>query len=777
LRAELSDLVLAQAGEALRLQAEGDLLMAVRFWRQVADVDEVSSELRELIGLRIEQLQLWHARQVAMGHLQRGRTHVARRQVVRGCLAYRRAQEWLPAHDAQAPLLLTEKRHAQRVCALTGVLYVAALFFIGLTVQELWRDRQGQHNPDQRPDQRIVLTDPTSLDRLLTHAAGSGALSMSGNESQLGFAGLDLAGLGLAMLGRSARWSFSAQEWLLNVGRRFAHPRFSQAAADRLRLLRVQALAAYDFLPRHGANEQSLWAYLEKYAGAPEAQEVWQRLQQVRAQSSQRSLLLQQYEVAASRDDYAAALALLPALRAAEVDLAAAGYLFPVLVTTPNPNAVLRFASQRVAEANQDGMLGWWADPVLVGDRSIDFPGWEKIAVPQPDLRQGMQLSVVPEPIAHVYADLEQPVVAAWQLSDDSFLSTDRQKIPATKTGHNVGFNKEDAANVATTVFSLQTDEDMLFLHFASPPDAPLRSTTWSAPPQTTATLIARRYVTPLRRTLVAAAPKGAARFVDQGVLQPWSSQVWELIDLDGHIVASWPRHAEPHDAPIWWRRSFGGHMIAWNDGDGLRIGPWRRNLYRLNLTDAVIAGPMLSQTQRHLFALTADDVVHAVDPMALQVLWRQPVGDGRVFAADIAGVLPVLADDSLQGLDVAGGTQVWSVAAERTDKVMTLRDPTGFSAGVLVHANTAAVTLREPESGLARATIPGRLLAATWSGADPELIVAEGDVLRGYSSDRLQWQTAMPSEPVAAWIRHDTGLFAVCTDGRWLSYHLPEHE
>ena len=97
LRTELSGSILAQADEALRLQAEGELLLAVRFWRQVADLEEISSELRELIGVRIEQLQMWHARQVAMQHLAQGRQHVARRQVVRGWLAYRRAQEWLPA--------------------------------------------------------------------------------------------------------------------------------------------------------------------------------------------------------------------------------------------------------------------------------------------------------------------------------------------------------------------------------------------------------------------------------------------------------------------------------------------------------------------------------------------------------------------------------------------------------------------------------------------------------------------------------------------------------
>ena len=75
LRAELTGDVLSQADEAYGQQAEGDLMLAVRFWRQVVDLEDVSPELRDLIGQRVQQLQLWVCRQMAMQHLQRGRMH------------------------------------------------------------------------------------------------------------------------------------------------------------------------------------------------------------------------------------------------------------------------------------------------------------------------------------------------------------------------------------------------------------------------------------------------------------------------------------------------------------------------------------------------------------------------------------------------------------------------------------------------------------------------------------------------------------------------------
>ena len=294
----------------------------------------------------------------------------------------------------------------------------------------------------------------------------------------------------------------------------------------------------------------------------------------------------------------------------------------------------------------------------------------------------------------------------------------------------------------------------------------------------------------------------GAAQFVDGAVLHPWSDGAWELTDLSGIIRASWPRASEPQRAPLWWQRPTGGHMVAWGAGDGLRLGPWRRNLYRLNLSDQVVGGPVLSQQNRRVFVVTADDVIHALDPMALQVAWRQAVPGWRALSEDRAGFLPILTSRQLIGLDAASGAVRWSVPAQAADSVQSLHDPSGRTGGLLVHASTGQgsagqgsagqgsagqVMLRQPDTGDMVESYQGDLVAASWQGADPHIITKQNGKLSGWVQGALRWQSDItelepelqlgPDPGLAAsisWVSQPDGIFAVLADGRWIFYSIP---
>ena len=265
-----------------------------------------------------------------------------------------------------------QKKNAQRICLLTGGIYIAALFFIGLTLQELWRTDTVAHPTFSESTEEIAALDPAlPVPPLLPAPAGAVPLPPQlpqASQQQPVQAGVfDLA---VAALGRSGRWSLALQESLLQAAQAFVTPHSAVNASFRLRSLRLQATTSFNALSLENPDEHALIVFLDEFSGSPEAVPVWQQLNDLRQQlalqqqqAQERQLLLQRYEHAASRDDFAAALEVVPLLHAVGFDLAAAGYFVPVLVTTAQAPASLMVAGQLVAETDGRGGLGWWADP------------------------------------------------------------------------------------------------------------------------------------------------------------------------------------------------------------------------------------------------------------------------------------------------------------------------------------------------------------------------------------------------------------------------------
>ena len=237
---------------------------------------------------------------------------------------------------------------------------------------------------------------------------------MSSADTAQNFKVVDLA---LAFLGEAPLGLLSVQGALLRHTSLHASSKSVQAAAYRLRLLRVQALAAYHFLPEQDTQELPK-QYLEDYAGAPQAGEVWHRLEMLQAQVAARNELLQHYEYAAGRNDFSAALELIPQLTELGIDLAAEGYLLPVLIGTPVPSASLQFAGQVVANADELGTIGWWADPYGRGNLTFSNAGLAigHLASRLRSLSMGFAKAILPELIFHVHADVAEPVQGAWQV-------------------------------------------------------------------------------------------------------------------------------------------------------------------------------------------------------------------------------------------------------------------------------------------------------------------------------------------------------------------------
>ena len=308
--------MLSHSDEALRLQSEGDLLTALRFWRQIVDLDEVSDDLKHLIGTRILQLQEWHRRKTAIEHLNAGREYVQKRRVIRGWLAYRKADEWLPEHDPIAPVLYAERKYAQKNCALIGAVYLIALSFVGLSAYELsvhnsadsattlhtnveeenkalWQDLSPDNaaietQPDQLQENVVAsandphVRNPSAADSVvpqqLVTVNDEHGQAVSGNNREASQQPTSWADLGLTTHGRGAVWSLAGQEAILQLLQPHGSQSASYEAAYRLRLLRVQALSAYHFLPRTGLDPVPFERFLSKYAGTNEAVDVYSRL-------------------------------------------------------------------------------------------------------------------------------------------------------------------------------------------------------------------------------------------------------------------------------------------------------------------------------------------------------------------------------------------------------------------------------------------------------------------------------------------------------------------
>ena len=267
--------------------------------------------------------------------------------------------------------------------------------------------------------------------------------------------------------------------------------------------------------------------------------------------------------MAVSRNDFSAAFEILPKMSAAGIDVVAENYVVPVRVVAGSNKAVLGIGDVTVAQAEQDGVIRWWADPRTSTELTVRWPGWEPQKVSSAEIAGGIDKTLVPRPILHVFASLEHVVLQAWALSDQHWL--------------------------------IMSPEDMWLLTHQEQPLAPPRSTSATSVPQTTFQIQWRRFIDQSTQPMLTGSSRPPFLFIDQAILHPWQPGRWELLAMDGQVQVSWPRSELPPQAPALWQGNIGSQMISWADGSGIRLGKWRGDLHRIGLGSDVLSGPLLS--------------------------------------------------------------------------------------------------------------------------------------------------------------------------------------
>ena len=162
---------------------------------------------------------------------------------------------------------------------------------------------------------------------------------------------------------------------------------------------------------------------------------------------------------------------------------------------------------------------------------------------------------------------------------------------------------------------------------------------------------------------------------------------------------------------------------------------------------------------------VTVNEHVQCLSPTGLDVRWRRHIPGVKTLSEPVAGYIPVLGDRFLSLLSVADGKDKWSVAAQWGDRLLAWRD------GQVIHLSDREIMVRDLNTGRVAQKVVGDLLTQ-YKGT---FVLKDDDSIYGWADGEKQWEMPKPNADVVTWLAHDSGVFAVLRDGRWLSYAVAD--